>query len=114
MQPAAGAHAVGRRALIGSGLVIAAAVGIANALNVVFQIALARILHPAEYSLLAALFTVVLVAAVPTIAFQASVARELAARLAEGDRAGAGETLRGTLRGTLVWTAAVVAASAAA
>jgi O-antigen/teichoic acid export membrane protein len=101
------------RALIGSGLVVAAAVGAANGLNVVFQIALARILHPSEYSLLAALFTVVLVAAVPTIAFQAAIAREIAARLAEGDRAGAGEALRGTLRGTLVWMAAVVAASAA-
>src|SRR4051794_17215485 len=97
----------GRRSLIGSGLVIAVAVGAANALNVVFQVALARILHPAEYSLLAALFTVVLVAAVPTIAFQASIAREVAARFADGDRSGAGDALRGTLRGTLHWTAAV-------
>ena len=107
------ARRVGGRGLIGSGILIAIAIALANGLNVVFQVALARILHPAEYSLLAALFTVVLVAAVPTIAFQASVARELARRLADGDRAGAGEALRGTLRATLAWTLAVVAASAA-
>jgi len=74
----------GRRALIGSGVVLAVAVGTANGLNAVFQLAMARILDPAEFSLLAALFTVVLIAAVPPLAFQATVAREVATRLADG------------------------------
>jgi O-antigen/teichoic acid export membrane protein len=111
-QPA-GVHAAGRRALIGSGLVIALAVGAANALNVVFQFGLGRILHPSEYSLVVALFTIVLIAAQPTIAFQAVVAREVANRLARDDRSGAGEVLGGTLRAAGVWTAVVVAGSAA-
>ena len=75
------------RGLVGSGIVVGVAVAAANGLNVAFQLALARILDPAEYSLLAALFTVVLVAQVTTIAFQASVAREMAQSLAAGRRA---------------------------
>jgi O-antigen/teichoic acid export membrane protein len=97
-----------RRALIGSGLVLALAVGIANALNAVFQFALARILERGEYSLLAALFAVVLIGAVPPLAFQATTARSVASSLAEGRSVEAGLFLRGTLRSVLVWTAALL------
>ena len=86
----------------------------ANALNAIFQFALARILEPAEYSLLAALFTVVLIAAVPTIAFQASVAREVANGLADGDRRAAALALRDTLFASLRWTAGLLALTALA
>src|SRR5947209_3279107 len=92
----------GSRRLVGAGVLVAAA--LANAANAGFQLALARLLDPAEYSLLAALFTIVLIAQVPTIAFQASLARELAGRLAAGDRAGAAAAVRGMLRGVLAWT----------
>ena len=98
-----------RRALIGSGLVLALAVGLANALNAVFQFGLARILERGEYSLLAALFAVVLIGAVPPLAFQATTARNVASTLAEGRAAEAGQYLRGTLRSVLVWTAALLA-----
>jgi O-antigen/teichoic acid export membrane protein len=94
----------GRRALIGSGVLVAGSVAAANALNAVFQFALARILEPAEYSLLAALFTIVLIAGIPTIAFQATVAREIARTLSEGDEQAAALELRGTLRASLSWT----------
>jgi O-antigen/teichoic acid export membrane protein len=99
----------GRRALIGSGVVLAVAVGTANGLNAVFQLAMARILDPAEFSLLAALFTVVLIAAVPPLAFQATVAREVATRLADGEPVEAGRTMRGTLRSALIWTLGLLA-----
>lgn len=96
------------RALLGSGLFVGVAVFLANGLNAVFQIALARLLEPAEYSLLAALFTVVLVAQVTTIAFQASVAREMARSLAAGRESEAGAVLRETVSGLAVWTVALI------
>ena len=101
-----------RRALIGSGLLLALAVGLANALNAVFQFALARILDRGEYSLLAALFAVVLIGAVPPLAFQATTARSVASSLAEGRDTEAGIFLRGTLRSVLVWTAALLVLTA--
>src|SRR5262249_30831535 len=80
---APGAASGGRRALVGAGLMLAVAVGLANGLNAVFQIALARILDPDEYSLLAALVAVILVGAVPPLAFQATTARRVARSLAD-------------------------------
>src|SRR5213080_4840375 len=74
------------RALLGPGLFVGGAVIAANGLNAAFQIALARILEPSEYSLLVALVVVTLIAAVPPLAFQAAVAREVAVALAEGRR----------------------------
>jgi O-antigen/teichoic acid export membrane protein len=102
----------GRRALVGSGATVAAAVAVANALNAVFQFALARVLEPAEYSLLASLFTIVLISQVPTLGLQAAIARDIAARLADGDRARAGATLRGTLRSAVVWSGGVLVLAA--
>ena len=63
------------RAFLGQGLFVGVAVVVANGLNAVFQVALAWILSPAEYSLLVALVVVTLIAAVPPLAFQAAVAR---------------------------------------
>ena len=101
------------RAMLGSGLFVAVATVAANGLNAGFQVALARILSPAEYSLLLSLIVVTLIAAVPPLAFQASVAREVAVSLAEGRRGEAGAAIRGTVRGLSVWAAAVVVAGAA-
>jgi O-antigen/teichoic acid export membrane protein len=101
-----------RRALIGSGLLLALAVGLANALNAVFQFGLARVLDRGEYSLVAALFAIVLIGAVPPLAFQATTARSVASSLAEGDDTGAGVYLRGTLRSALRWTAVLLALTA--
>jgi O-antigen/teichoic acid export membrane protein len=102
----------GRRALIGSGVVLAVAVGLANAMNAVFQFGLARVLDPAEYRLLAALFAIVLIGAVPPLAFQATTAREIASRLADDDSHGAGRALRGTLQAILSWTGALLVLAA--
>lgn len=101
-----------RRALIGSGLLLAVAVGVANALNAVFQFALARILERGDYSLLAALFAVVLIGAVPPLAFQATTARNVASNLAEGRETEAGAYLLGLLRSVLVWTAGLLVLTA--
>jgi O-antigen/teichoic acid export membrane protein len=96
------------RALLGPGLFVGGAVVVANGLNAAFQIALARILSPAEWSLLLALVIVTLIAAVPPLAFQAAVAREVAVALAEGRRGDAGASLRDTVRGLIPWALAVL------
>jgi O-antigen/teichoic acid export membrane protein len=93
----------GRRALLGSGAAIAAAVALANALNAVFQFALGRILGPREYGLLAALVLIVVISQVPTLGLQASIARDIASRIADGDRDGAGVLLRSALRAASWW-----------
>src|SRR5580765_3085265 len=87
------------RAMLGSGLFVAVATVAASGLNAGFQVALARILSPAEYSLLVALIVITLIAAVPPLAFQASVARGVAVELEAGRRPAAGAELRDTVRG---------------
>ncbi len=96
------------RALLGSGLFIGVATFAANGLNALFQIALARVLSPAEYSVLVALVVITLIAAVPPLAFQASVAREVALELEGGRRERAGAALRDTVRGLVPWAAGVL------
>jgi O-antigen/teichoic acid export membrane protein len=91
------------RGLLGPGLFVGVAVVAANGLNAAFQIALARILDPPEYSLLVALVVVTLIAAVPPLAFQAGVAREVAVALADGRRDLAGAALLGTVRALVPW-----------
>ncbi len=90
--------------LVRSGVLLTVAVGLANLLNAAFQFSLARILEPDEYALLAALFAVVIVAAIPPLAFQATAAREVSVRLERGDEHGAGAVLRGMLRSLLAWS----------
>jgi O-antigen/teichoic acid export membrane protein len=99
-----GAALGGRRALIGSGLVLAVAVALANVLNAALQFALARVVERDEYSLLAALFVIVTLGAVPPLAFQAMTAREVASRIDAGRRAEAGTLLRSALRSIARWT----------
>jgi len=102
------------RGLLGPGLFVGVAVVVANALNAVFQIALARILDPEEYSLLVALVVITLIAAVPPLAFQASVAREVAVALSE-DRPGfAGAAIRDTVRGLVPWALGILVLGALA
>src|SRR2546430_14153246 len=71
-------------------------------------------LERAEPSLVAALFDLVLIAAVPTLAFQASLARELAVHLAGGGRREAAVELRDTLRASVRWAGALLLLTAAA
>ena len=89
--------------LVRSGVLLTLAVGLANLLNAAFQFSLARILEPDEYALLAALFAVVIVAAIPPLAFQATAAREVSVRLERGDEQGAGVFLQGMARSVLFW-----------
>jgi O-antigen/teichoic acid export membrane protein len=96
------------RGLLGPGLFVGVAVVVANALNAVFQIALARILDPEEYSLLVALVVITLIAAVPPLAFQASVAREVAVALAEERPGLAGAAIRDTVRGLVPWALGIL------
>jgi len=96
------------RALLGPGLFVGAATFTANGLNALFQVALARVLSPSQYSVLVALVVITLIAAVPPLAFQASVAREVALEL-EGARPGrAGAALRDTVRGLAPWALCVL------
>ena len=89
--------------LLRSGVLLTLAVGVANLLNAAFQFSLARILEPDEYALLAALFAVVIVAAIPPLAFQATAAREVSVRLERGDEHGAGALLHGMAHSVVVW-----------
>jgi len=91
------------RALLGPGLFVGGAVVAANGLNAAFQIVLARVLEPPEYSLLVALVVITLIAAVPPLAFQAAVAREVAVAIDGGRAAEAGAAIRDTVRGLVPW-----------
>ena len=89
--------------LVRTGVLLTVAVGLANLLNAAFQFSLARILEPDEYALLAALFAIVIVAAIPPLAFQATAAREVSTRLGQGDERGAGAFLQGMARSVVRW-----------
>jgi O-antigen/teichoic acid export membrane protein len=93
--------------LLRSGILLTVAVGLANVLNAVLQFSLARILEPDEYALVAALFAVVIVGAIPPLAFQATTAREVSARLARSDDEGAGTFLKGMAASVLRWSNAL-------
>jgi O-antigen/teichoic acid export membrane protein len=94
------------RALLGPGLFVGGAVVAANGLNAAFQVVLARVLEPSQYSLLVALVVITLIAAVPPLAFQAAVAREVAVALDSGRPADAGAAVRDTVRGLVPWALA--------
>jgi O-antigen/teichoic acid export membrane protein len=111
--PAVSVRSGSARALFGPGLFVGASVFVANGLNALFQIALARVLSPAEYSALLALVVITLIAAVPPLAFQASVAREVALELDGGRRGRAGAALRDTVRGLVPWALGVLLLGAA-
>jgi len=102
------------RGLIRSGAIVAIAMGVSNLLNVVFQLVTARLLPPAEYSLLVTMFAIVLIANVPILSLQAKVAREVAHALARGNTAEAGGLLLESLRPLARWGAIVLALGLAA
>jgi O-antigen/teichoic acid export membrane protein len=97
--------------LVRSAILLTVAVGLANVLNAVLQFSLARIFEPDEYALLAALFAIVLVGAIPPLAFQATTAREVSARLARSDQEGAGRFLKGMATSVLRWSNAFTIAA---
>ena len=100
--------------LVRSGASVAIAMGVSNLLNVVFQLVTARLLPPAEYSLLVTMFAIVLIANVPILSLQAKVAREVAHALARGNPAGAGGILLESLRPLARWGAIVLVLGLAA
>jgi O-antigen/teichoic acid export membrane protein len=91
-----------RPRLARSGLLLLAATFGANALNALFHFVLARVLEPADYSLLASLLVLVLILSVPTLAVQATVAREVASALTGAGESAAGSVVRGAVR-SLCW-----------
>src|SRR5919106_304317 len=72
------APVAGRASLPRAFLVVAPAMAAANALNYAFNLAMSRLLGPADYGALGALLAVVLVGTVPGVALQAVVARHTA------------------------------------
>jgi Glycosyl transferase family 2 len=76
------------------GRIVAFGTGLAIVLQSAFHLALARILGPADYSLLAAQLTIVLIATPATAALQAAVASEIDWRLSMEGAAAAGLVLR--------------------
>ena len=91
-------ESAGSATLMRSGVIVGIGIGLAAILQSVFHLAMARILGPSEYSLLATLLTLVLIATPPTLALQAAVAREVAWRIDREGEAAAGVVLRETLR----------------
>src|SRR5207245_7460283 len=99
-------------ALLRSGAVVSAGVGGTYALNTLFSYLMVKELAPRQYSLMAALFAVVLLSNVPTLALQTGVARGMAVRLEAGGEAAAGAVLRRALRTVLRWQAVVLVVAA--
>jgi O-antigen/teichoic acid export membrane protein len=96
--------------LVPGGIIVAVGIGLAVALQSAFHLALARILGPSDYSLLAAQLTIVLIATPAAAALQAAVAREVDWRMNMEGSAAAGLILRDTLwalarRGTALFVA---------
>jgi O-antigen/teichoic acid export membrane protein len=101
-----------RARLVRSVLAVGLGVGAANLLHFFFHLVEARILQPAEYATLASLLAVVLVVTVPILAVQATVAREVAVRLADEGPTQAGLVLRESARWLARWSAVLLAAIA--
>lgn len=89
--------------LIRSGILISIAVVAANGLNAVFQFLMARILEPAEFSLLATMFSAIVMVTVPLTGLQIMMAREVASRLPDGGLPAAGAALRQAVRQLSRW-----------
>ncbi len=84
--------------LLRSGALVSAVALLTNGFNVVFHFTTARFMGPAEYSLLTTMFAVFVVAAVPLIALQVTLTREMSTLLDRGDEIGAALVLRRALR----------------
>jgi O-antigen/teichoic acid export membrane protein len=70
---------------------------VANGLNAVFHFVVAHLMQPVEYSLLATLFLIVTISAVPALSLQAVVAKDVLARIGEHGHAAVGLVLREVL-----------------
>lgn len=91
---------------------MAVGLGLGNAVNYAYNIAMSRLLGPASYGALAALLALVLIGSVPGLALQAVVARHSALRA--GDRAALAGLWSGVLAATLLFGAALGVAGVAA
>lgn len=90
-----------------SGAVVMLFAAAANGLNVVFHLVVARFLEPDEYALLTTIFAVNVIATVPLLALQTTVAREMAILLGRGEEEAAGAVLRSTFSIALRFAAGV-------
>ncbi len=72
-------------------------------INVGFQLSTARLLPPAEYSLLVTLFSVLLISNVPVLSLQARVARDVAHASEKNELETAGALLVDSLRPLARW-----------
>jgi O-antigen/teichoic acid export membrane protein len=79
------------------GLIVALGMCFAAALQAAFHLGVARLLGPADYSLLATLLTIVLIVTPAVLVLQAAVAREVAWRDDREGKAAVGIVLRDTL-----------------
>ncbi|WP_354699850.1 hypothetical protein DSM112329_00108 [Paraconexibacter sp. AEG42_29] len=93
--------------LLRSGATVMLFAAAANGLNVVFHLSVARFLEPDEYALLTTIFAINVIATVPLLALQTTVAREMAILLARGDVESAGAVLRTTFTIALRFAAGV-------
>ena len=84
--------------LFRSSVTIGVAIAAASAITAATQLGLARLLQPAEYSLVATLFVVIAIVGVPLGALQATIARDVAADFVERAEVGAGEVVIGSAR----------------
>lgn len=94
--------------LIRSGILISIAVLAANVLNAVFQFIMARVLEPAEYSLLVTMFSVIVMITVPLSGLQTLMAREVASRMPSGGLAAAGAAFRRAAQQMSRWILIIV------
>ncbi len=87
------------------------ALGLLNASNYVFHIAVSRLLGPSEYGALAALLAIVMVLSVPFGVIQTVVAKQTATLRAAGRHGEIGGLSAGTLKGLVpvAWASALVA-----
>jgi O-antigen/teichoic acid export membrane protein len=102
-----------REGLVRSGVIVAVAVAVSNLMNVVFQLVTARLLEPAEYSLLVTMLAIILIANVPILALQARVARDVAHAVSAGRIQEAGGIMIESLRPIARWGAVVLIVGAA-
>lgn len=79
------AHPGSRARLLGEGALVFAATSVSNALVFLGFVIASRALGPDEYGTVAAMFGVVIILTIPSLALQTLVAREAASALASGD-----------------------------
>lgn len=105
-------HHRGGRGFIKEGTLLFVSVSVANVANYLFHLLMTRLLSPADYGALGALFALLLIVSVPTGAVQAVIARRTAVAKDEVERAAlVASSLRVVLRIGVVVTASLAVAS---